>query len=92
MTCLRDISNVEAPFVRIVSNSKMYIDQADSMKLQFYDMVGMPISFERELKQVSLVSDVSKDISIDVTAASTLSGSEGKLVINLKEVSELVPS
>jgi hypothetical protein len=91
MSALKDISTAEAPFVRVVSNEVAYIDQVDSVKLQFYDMVGTPIKFERELKQVSLVSDVSRDISIDVTAASKLSASEGQLVIDLKAVSELVP-
>ena len=54
-------------------------------------MVSTPISFESELKQVSLISDVSRDISIDVTSASTLAQSEGQVVIDLKAVSDLVP-
>ena len=73
MTALKAISTAEAPFVRVVSNGVVYLDKADSIKLQFYDMVGTPISFDRELKQVTLVSDVGSDISIDVTTSSTLS-------------------
>ena len=91
MSALKAISSVEAPFVRVVSNDVLLVDQLDSLKLQFYDMVGTPINFSRELKAVSLVSDTRRDLSIDATSASKLSQSEGQLVIDLKAVSELVP-
>ena len=77
--------------MRAVSNEVAYIDKLDSLKVQFYDMVGTPIKFERELKQVSLVSDASRDISIDVTENTKLSQSEGQLIIDLKAVKDIVP-
>ena len=91
MDALKAISTAEAPFMRVVSNDVVLVDKVDSIKLQFYDMVGTAINFSRELKVVTLVSDTRRDISIDVTSASKLSQSEGQLVIDLKAVSDLVP-
>ena len=91
MGALKEISSAEAPFLRVVSNDVILVDQLDSLKLQFYDMVSTPINFARELKSVTLVSDAGKDISIDATSASKLSQSEGQLTIDLKAITELVP-
>lgn len=83
------VSQKNFPFVKIVAGDKHMLGESGSITLLFFDAMGNPVGVKGR-KLVSVHLNYFNGKSIEVTKASSLDESAGKLIVKIDENSGVV--